>query len=86
MTERQSGAGFLPLREAAKWAGVSERTLKRWIGRGLPQYQAGPREKILICPNDIHEFLKKQQTPTPNLKLLAERAVTDLIRKRQSAA
>ena len=53
--------GYLPLDKAAEWAGVSKKTMKRWIGRGLPRYQAGPREKVLIRPTDIEVFLTRQQ-------------------------
>ena len=56
--------GYLSLVAAAAWAGVSPKTLQRWIGRGLPIYQAGPREKVLIRPADIDQFLtRRQQTP-----------------------
>lgn len=55
--------GYMPLREAAKWAGVSSRTMKRWFGRGLPKYQAGPREKVLVRREDIEAFLVRQQVP-----------------------
>ena len=53
----------MPLVEAAAWAGVSPRTLKRWIRRGLPIYQAGPREKVLVKPGDIDQFLTRKQVP-----------------------
>ena len=49
--------GFLPLRQAAAWAGVSTRTLKRWIEKGLPKYQATPRGKVLIRLAEIEAFL-----------------------------
>lgn len=56
--------GYLSLVAAAAWAGVSPKTLQRWIGRGLPIHQAGPREKVLIRPADIDQFLtRRQQTP-----------------------
>jgi hypothetical protein len=53
--------GYLPLREAAKWAGVSPRTMKRWFSRGLPRYQAGPRAKVLVRQEDIETFLMRQK-------------------------
>lgn len=56
--------GFMPLREAAKWAGVSARTMKRWFGRGLHSYQAGPREKVLVCREDIVAFLQRKRVFT----------------------
>ena len=30
--------GYLPPLSAAAWAGVSERTMKRWTKKGLPIY------------------------------------------------
>ena len=62
----------MPLVEAAAWAGVSSRTLKRWIRRGLPTYQAGPREKVLVRPEDIDNFLSRRQVPSPDLGAMVE--------------
>jgi predicted site-specific integrase-resolvase len=70
--------GYLPLREAARWAGVSVRTLKRWITRGLPTYQAGPREKVLVRPADIDAFLTRRQVQQVNLNALVDEVLGDL--------
>jgi len=70
--------GYLPLRDAAAWAGVSPRTVKRWIARGLPVYQAGPRTKVLIKPSDIEVFLNRVQAPQPDLNAMAEAVFADL--------
>jgi predicted site-specific integrase-resolvase len=70
--------GYLPFSQAARWAGISERTLKRWIGKGLPKYQAGPREKILIKPEDIHRFLTKKVEPQVDLDSLVEEVLQDM--------
>jgi phage terminase Nu1 subunit (DNA packaging protein) len=72
--------GYLPLVEAAAWAGVSPRTIKRWVRRGLPVHQAGPREKVLIRPADIDAFLTRQQVPQPDLKAMAEEVFQNLQR------
>jgi hypothetical protein len=64
--------GYLPLREAAKWAGVSSGTMKRWFGRGLPRYQAGPRGKVLVRQEDIEAFLQRQEVPQVDLDALVE--------------
>jgi excisionase family DNA binding protein len=64
--------GYMSLQTAAQWAGVSVRTLKRWINRGLPRYQAGPREKVLIRPADIEAFLTRRQVSGLNLNALVE--------------
>lgn len=62
----------MPLVEAAAWAGVSPRTIKRWIAKGLPRFQAGPREKVLIRPADIEAFLTRRQASGLNLNALVE--------------
>jgi len=74
--------GFLPLQEAAAWAGVSVRTLKRWINQGLPFYQAGPRTKVLIRPADIENFLTRQQHQTTSLDALVNETLAELGAKR----
>lgn len=73
--------GYLPLKQAAAWAGVSCKTLQRWIGRGLPIYQAGPREKVLIRPADIDRFLTRQQVPHQDLNAMVEETMNDLIKR-----
>ncbi len=68
----------MSLVDAAAWAGVSPRTLKRWITRGLSTYQAGPREKVLVRPGDIEQFLTRKQAPTPDLGAMVEEVVQGL--------
>ncbi len=70
--------GFLPLAEAAQWAGVSPRTMKRWISKGLAYFQEGPRTKVLIRPGDIEAFLTKREVAKPNLDTMVEEVVRDL--------
>ena len=70
--------GYLPLREAAAWAGVSPRTIKRWIARGLPRYQAGPHEKVLIRTGDIDAFLTRKQVQQPDLNAMVEEVLRSL--------
>ena len=71
-------AGFLGINEAAAWAGVSARTLKRWIARGLPCYQARGRGKILLKPGDIEQFLIRRETMQPNLDALVQEVFEEL--------
>ena len=54
--------GLMSLKEAAQWASVSVKTLKRWIERGLPKYQAGPNGKVLLRSKDIEAYLTRHQT------------------------
>ncbi|TSA02157.1 MAG: DNA-binding protein [Nitrospiraceae bacterium] len=72
--------GFMSLASAAEWAEVSPRTLQRWIWRGLPVYQSGPRAKVLIRPQDIETFLTRRQAPKPVLDVLIEETWQDLQR------
>jgi predicted site-specific integrase-resolvase len=60
-------SAYLSLCAAAEWAGISPSTMKRWIRKGLPIFQAGPRAKVLIRPVDIEAFLTRQQAPAPDL-------------------
>jgi len=64
--------------DAAAWAGVSPRTMKRWIEQGLPRYQAGPRSKVLVCPTDIEHFLTRRQSPAPDLDAMVNAVMKDL--------
>ncbi len=82
MTERRSldTPGFMPLAEAAVWAGVSPRTLKRWIALGLPRYQAGRRSKVLIRPSDVEQFLTRQQAQKSGLDKMVNEVIEDLLR------
>ncbi|MCH8041444.1 MAG: helix-turn-helix domain-containing protein [Nitrospinae bacterium] len=78
-----SFSGFLPLSVAATWAGVSPRTLKRWLSQGLPYHQAGPRTKVLIRPADIEKFLTRRQHPTPSLDALVNQTLAELGEKKK---
>jgi predicted site-specific integrase-resolvase len=70
--------GYLPLKEAAGWAGVSARTVKRWIADGLPCYQAGHRTKVLIRPMDIDQFLTRRQVPKIDIDALVEKTLREM--------
>lgn len=65
-----SQPGFLTLQDAAKWASVSKKSIERWIKKGLPVYQSGPRMKRLVRPRDIEQFLKT--TPTLEIGFLTQ--------------
>ncbi len=64
--------GYLSLIKAAAWAGVSPRTVRRWIAGGLPTYQAGLRSKVLIRPTDIDQFLTCQHRNQVDLDAVVE--------------
>jgi predicted site-specific integrase-resolvase len=73
-----SQPGYLPLRDAAAWAGVSPKTMRRWFGKGLPRHQAGPREKVLVRLTDIETFLTKQATPQIDLGAMVDDVLNGL--------
>ncbi len=70
--------GFLPLAEAAQWAGVSPRTMKRWISKGLAYFQEGPRTKELIRPGDIEIFLNRRQVERAALDMMVDTVMSEL--------
>ncbi len=70
--------GYLPLREAALWSGMSVKTLKRWIAKGLPRYQCGPREKVLIKLEDIDRFLTKKVEPQVDLDRVVDETLESM--------
>ena len=70
--------GFMPIVDAAAWAGVSRRTINRWIDRGLPRYQSGPRTKVLLRAADIEAFLERHQTTKPDLNAMVEEVLAGL--------
>lgn len=81
-TDRIPQAGYLPLSVAAQWAGVSPRTLRRWISCGLPVYRSGPRSKVLLRPCEIDQFLTRQQASSPDLSAMIEETMADLTNNR----
>ena len=78
--QEQLRPGFLSIPSAGQWCDVSPRTIKRWIGAGLPTYQAGPRSKVLIRPGDIESFLTRQQAAKPELDRMVDEVMGELAR------
>ena len=70
--------GFLSLEHAAEFADVSVKTVKRWIERGLPKYQARPGSKVLIRPTDIERFLTKKCNRPQELDSLVQETLKNL--------
>jgi phage terminase Nu1 subunit (DNA packaging protein) len=70
--------GFLDRERAARWASVSVRTLDRWIQRGLPVYRSGPGTKPLLRPNDIEQWLCRQERPQPDLNRMIDEVMGGL--------
>jgi excisionase family DNA binding protein len=68
----EARVGYMSVAMAAEWVGVSRKTLKRWIARGLAFHQAAPREKVLIRPVDIDAFLARRQASQVNLATMVD--------------
>ena len=79
---RANTPGFLSLEHAAEYADVSIKTMQRWIGRGLPKYQAGPGSKVLIRATEIEAFLTKSNITAPDLTFLVDEVVKEIIPSR----
>jgi excisionase family DNA binding protein len=74
----EARVGYMSVAMAAEWVGVSRKTLKRWIARGLAFYQAAPREKVLIRPEDIDTFLARRQAAQVNLAAMVDNVLESL--------
>ena len=74
----EARVGYMPMAMAAEWVGVSKKTIRRWIRRGLAYYQAAPREKVLIRPVDIDAFLARRQAAQVNLAAMVENVMESL--------
>jgi excisionase family DNA binding protein len=70
--------GYLSIENAAAYADVSVKTIKRWIKAGLPVYQGGARGKVLIRPSDIDAYLTRKQAPQIDLNAMVEEVIKDL--------
>ena len=71
----------MSMKEAARYAGASTRTLKRWFEKGLPKHQAGPREKVLVRRDEIDAFLQRREAPEMDLDALVEEVLQGLSTK-----
>ena len=72
-----SGSQGVRLSQCIK-AGGSPKTMKRWLSRGLPYFQEGPRTKVLIAPEDIRMFLTKRQMAKSDLDTMVEETFKEL--------
>ncbi len=63
---------YLTIAEAAIYCSLSEKTIRRLIGRGeLPHYR--PCRSVLIALSDLETFLSSVRVEAVNLDLLAVR-------------
>ena len=69
----------MSLETAANWCDVSRKTVQRWLRKGLPCYQEGPRSKVLIRPSDIEAFLTRRQLAQPELDRMVAEVLESLV-------
>ena len=68
------GVGWAQIKEAAAYAGVSTRTLRAWLRRGLPFVRV-PHGCILIKVADINVWLEGFKESTNEVNQLVEDAL-----------
>jgi excisionase family DNA binding protein len=71
-------SGFLLLSEAAQYARVSPRTVRRWIAQGLPFHQVKAGSRVLIKSTDLERFLTRYETSQPKLDCLIDEIARSL--------
>ena len=69
--------GWLKVKNAAKYAGVSPRTLLKWLKRGL-RHSRPSSMLILICKDDIDEFLAQYAVTGDRAAEIANRVIREL--------
>jgi excisionase family DNA binding protein len=65
--------GWLRIREAAKYSGISTRTLRDWLKMGLKSYRV--RGAILVCADDIDSFIKRFPADGQDVDRIVDEAV-----------
>jgi excisionase family DNA binding protein len=78
--------GLLSVARAAAWAGVSMRTVRRWLRAGLPFAQPIPGGRVLIRQNDLERFLRSQQHAGALFDQCVREVLEDLQQKTDSQA
>ena len=70
----------MPLVAAARWAGVSTKTLARWLKQGLPYHQGSQRGIRLVRLEDIERFLQRHQASESrdDLNRMVEQTLVEL--------
>jgi hypothetical protein len=75
--------GALDIPSIAQRYSISRRTIRRWMTRGLPYFQEGPRCKILIKPDDVERYLQRHCHEPMDLGRMIEETVNALNTKRK---
>src|SRR5918994_2749694 len=78
--------GLLSVARAAAWAGVSIRTVRRWLRAGLRFAQPIPGGRVLIRLDDLENFLRSQQHSGALFDQCVREVLEDLQQKTGSQA
>ena len=68
--------GWTKVKDAAKYAGMSERTLREWLKKGLP-HSVLPSGTILIKYSAIDDFLESYSVKENEIDTLVEDVMRD---------
>jgi hypothetical protein len=77
MKESQTPQAFGKVNDAARYSGVSHRTIRTWLTMGLP-YSKMPTGVILIKLADIDSFIQKHQVSRNQVDEIVESIMKDL--------
>ena len=75
-------ARLLDIAKTAQRYSSSRRTVKRWLDRGLPFFQAAPRSKVLIKPEDVENFLQRRCKTQIDLNAMADEVMAEIVAKK----
>ena len=68
--------GYAKVKDAAQWAGVSERTFRDWLKDGMPHIRLKSNH-ILIKYEYIDQWLNQFEVTTNNVDELVEKVMED---------
>jgi len=77
VTLKPDTRGYLKVKQAAKYAGISERTFRDWLKEGLPHFRLSSGT-ILIAYLDIDTWLEQFRTDGSNLDAIVDEVVQDI--------
>ncbi len=70
------------IRATARREGASTRTVRRWLEKGLPCFQAAPGSKILIKLEDVEAFLTRRCKTQVDLNAMADEVMAEIVAKK----
>jgi excisionase family DNA binding protein len=70
-------SGYVKVNEAAKYAGVSERTFRNWLKDSLPHFRLSSGS-ILVAFKDIDAWLEKFRVDENRVDFIVDEIMQDL--------